>query len=161
MKVSRSEASLNSASRLAIVLLTLSCFRCCKKCRKNVKFKAGKIPRMGEECERPSNSHGLDRQLIMVSWFSIQISRWIIKSKITRQFQYKSHNWKNCLHNGQILFQSNFGGLEGNLSSLPPSVQKIIGSLRSVGKPYSISHFTTVLLTWIVKQNLLNFAIEY
>ena len=51
MKVSRSEASLNSASRLAIVLLTLSCFRCCKKCRKNVKFKAGKIPRMGEECE--------------------------------------------------------------------------------------------------------------
>ena len=51
--------------------------------------------------------------------------------------------------------------LEGNLSSLPPSVQKIIGSLRSVGKPYSISHFTTVLLTWIVKQNLLNFAIEY
>lgn len=93
MKVSRSEASLNSASRLAIVLLTLSCFRCCKKCRNNVKFKAGKIPRMGEECERcstykwykiesrPSNSHGLDSKLIMVSWFSIQISRWIIKSK--------------------------------------------------------------------------------
>lgn len=85
MKVSRSEASLNSASRLAIVLLTLSCFRCCKKCRNNVKFKAGKIPRMGEECERCSTNGISERADLRI------LTVWIVNSSWSHDLASKSH----------------------------------------------------------------------